>query len=102
MKRKRGAPLSTVLAGLKQAHERQESKQRALAMKGLITGLHQVKEQIRTNAADTGQSLRDVSAELKDFKDKVKPNKASGEMADLRTTIEKVLHPPRAGAFRLR
>jgi hypothetical protein len=43
-----------------------------------------------------------VSAELKDFKDKVKPNKASGEMADLRTTIEKVLHPPRAGTFRLR
>lgn len=90
------AVLSTVLAGLNQAHERQESRKRALVIEGLITGIQQVKEQVRTNAADTGKSLKDLSGELKDFKDKVKPDELSGEMFGLRTTMEKVLHPPRA------
>lgn len=90
------AVLSTILAGLNQAHERQESTKRAQVLEGLVTGLQQVKDQAGTNAGDNDKSLRAVSDELKDFKDKVKPDKISAEMSGLRSAMDKVLHPPQA------
>jgi hypothetical protein len=42
------------------------------------------------------KSVDQVSEKLKDFKDKVKPDEIRGEMAGLHSTMEKVLHPPRA------
>lgn len=42
------------------------------------------------------KSVDHVSGELKDFKDKIKPDEIRREMTGLRSTMEKVLHPPRA------
>lgn len=42
------------------------------------------------------KSVEKVSGELKDFKDKVKPDEIRGEMAGLKSTMDKVINPPRA------
>jgi hypothetical protein len=42
------------------------------------------------------KSVDKVSGELRDFKDKVKPDEIRGEMAGLKSTMDKVISPPRA------
>ena len=42
------------------------------------------------------KSVDHISGELKDFKDKVKPDEIRSDMSGLRATMEKVLHPPQA------
>ena len=45
---------------------------------------------------DISKSVDIVSGELKDFKDKVNPDQIRGDMAGLKSTMDKALNPPRA------
>ena len=60
--------------------------------------IDRAKEKDETAKTSEGiiKSVDKVSGELKDFKDKVKPDEIRGEMAGLKSTMDKVINPPRA------
>jgi hypothetical protein len=81
------------MMGLNTYHERAAAK---IEKKATANAVVKQNETIVANAERNEKSINGLTEQLKDFKDKVRPNEIQSQMYGLRETMEKVINPPKA------
>lgn len=85
--------LCGILMGVNSYRDRQS---RIKQQQDTAAALESIRSQAVQESAKTNGKLDGLTGEVHDFKEKVKPDAIRGEMSDLRTTLDKVINPPKA------
>jgi hypothetical protein len=73
-----------------------EQKAASVEEEKTADSISQLTNTVRANAGKTESSLKALDGDFTDFKDKVKPDELRSEMSDLRSTMDRVINPPKA------